>query len=309
MPTYSMIQAILLLITGPILIGIAIWLWLPKNLEGKEIPKEGVNDVKGGKEKDVVREGGSDEVKGSTEDWGMVLYTALHDIKNPIQSMIGVLENLEEKQYEDGYLPHQLVLLRNSINDITLTIENSVLLRESEGKQKGAARELVNMMQIVDDVVVEMTSRAEKEDAHIQIEPNNLDKAIPPVWGNKRAFKCMLQNLVSNSIKYRNKNDRTVIEISVIADIQNVSLAVKDNGQGMSPERVDKIGREPFKRKQSPLDSEGMGLGLYTVWHTVNRYGGDLKPKSRLGEGTTITLVFPIARPGGAIDSHLVEAQ
>lgn len=224
------------------------------------------------------------------------LYEAVHDIKNPLQNIIGTLNNIEDYvNQDDGRLIHDLDLIHSSTRDINEVLQ---LVQDNiEGSKKGLMRSRVNLMRIVDNVVLEMGSYAEKEGVDIQIDDINADNVLPPVWGNQGAFERALRNLVDNSIKYRDKDkSNPIVRIELDTDNKNVYLTVKDNGKGMSADRVTKIGRTTFDRKRSPLDSHGMGLGLYTLGRTITKYGGKIQAQSNLGEGTEITIVLPQAK-------------
>jgi cell cycle sensor histidine kinase DivJ len=78
----------------------------------------------------------------------------------------------------------------------------------------------------------------------------------------------------------------------------SVSICVSDQGIGIAPEDVARIG-EPFFQANSGLDRryEGAGLGLSIVRGLIDLHGGELRIASRLGAGTSVTVILPIGGP------------
>ncbi|WP_377891667.1 LytS/YhcK type 5TM receptor domain-containing protein [Alkalihalobacillus sp. R86527] len=115
------------------------------------------------------------------------------------------------------------------------------------------------------------------------IEEHTLYRKLPPLT---------LQPIVENAIKHgiKNKNTNCIVEISITCQQQETLVSVKDNGEGISPERLKEIGK-------APLDSEsGTGLGLYNVNRRLTMLYGDragLQITSEQDNGTTVRFLIP----------------
>lgn len=102
----------------------------------------------------------------------------------------------------------------------------------------------------------------------------------------------VLQNLVENAIKYSNKGDRVIVNVSEKEDM--VEISVRDTGIGIQPEDqaniFGKFFRAPNAKKQ---DTVGSGLGLYTTKRIVEHHQGKIWFESKIGEGTTFFVRLP----------------
>jgi two-component system phosphate regulon sensor histidine kinase PhoR len=104
----------------------------------------------------------------------------------------------------------------------------------------------------------------------------------------------VLQNLVHNALKYGREGGRVDIRLTREAGKPNrVSVAVTDDGPGIAPEHLPRL-TERFYRANVATSREkgGTGLGLAIVKHIVNRHRGDLRIASRVGQGSTFTVLF-----------------
>lgn len=98
--------------------------------------------------------------------------------------------------------------------------------------------------------------------------------------------------LFDNAIKY-SENDKR-IKLYASKDDKNIFLTVKDYGRGISRNELDKIFDRFFRSDESRVnDTEGTGLGLSIAQNIINKYQGDIKVKSKLGKGTSFTIILP----------------
>jgi signal transduction histidine kinase len=98
----------------------------------------------------------------------------------------------------------------------------------------------------------------------------------------------VLYNLVDNSFKYSNSNDR--ISISYKTE-DRLIIIVEDTGVGMNSQNLDRI-FSPFDRLDQSRNKDGMGLGLSVVKGIVDKYDGDISINSELGKGTCVTITI-----------------
>lgn len=113
-------------------------------------------------------------------------------------------------------------------------------------------------------------------------------------------FKRLLSNLVNNAVEAIDGAEG-VVRVTLAAQHGRVRVVVWDNGRGMPPEVLSKIGR----RGETHGKSGGSGLGLYHARTTVKSWAGSLELSSKVGEGTTVTIDLPLApsRSDPAADS------
>ncbi len=107
-------------------------------------------------------------------------------------------------------------------------------------------------------------------------------------------LQCIAQNLLSNAVKYSAGKTGARVRVRVFADGDGYGvLHVEDNGQGIAPELVSKIGR-PFFRAPTARQTPGHGLGLATTLRLVHAHGGTFALSATPGGGTTATARLPL---------------
>ena len=110
--------------------------------------------------------------------------------------------------------------------------------------------------------------------------------------GNQHRVEQILTNLVDNAINYSGEDSEESIRVYGVAS--GVKIEVSDNGIGIPEEEYERI-FERFYRvdKGRSRNSGGTGLGLSIVRNLVRIFGGDIKVKSALGEGSTFIVYLP----------------
>jgi two-component system NtrC family sensor kinase len=125
------------------------------------------------------------------------------------------------------------------------------------------------------------------QDLHLDV-----PEALPPVLGNPVRLRQMLNNLISNAIKYTPGGG----EITILARAEGgqIITQVKDNGPGIPPADQPYIFDKFYRASNIPIDTPGTGLGLAIVKSIVESHQGRIWVDSIPGEGTAFTVVLPI---------------
>jgi two-component system, cell cycle sensor histidine kinase DivJ len=110
---------------------------------------------------------------------------------------------------------------------------------------------------------------------------------------DKRALSQILLNLVSNAIRFTDRGGK--VTLGARAEAAHITFAVEDNGVGISDADLERVG-EPYFQAGNSYDRRqgGTGLGLSIVKGLVGLQGGDLAIRSRIGEGTRVTVRLPL---------------
>jgi cell cycle sensor histidine kinase DivJ len=122
---------------------------------------------------------------------------------------------------------------------------------------------------------------------------------LPVMTGDPRAFKQIVLNLVSNAIKFTERGG--CVTISARVEGQRMALRVMDNGVGIAPDDLKRIG-DPFFQAGTTYQRrhEGTGLGLSIVKSLAALHGGAMDVQSKVGEGTTVTVMLPLMAVAGS---------
>ncbi len=121
---------------------------------------------------------------------------------------------------------------------------------------------------------------------------------LPMVEGDPALLRLLLQNLISNALKYR-KGDGPRIEVTAERDEDRWRFTVADDGIGLDEAFAEKI-FAPFQRLHGREDYEGTGIGLAICQQVVERHGGEIWVESTPGEGARFHFTLPAARAGAS---------
>src|SRR5262249_40249416 len=116
---------------------------------------------------------------------------------------------------------------------------------------------------------------------------------LPEIVADKRALKQIMINLLSNALKFTARGGR--VKITAAAERAALAITVEDNGIGIGEEDLPRIGK-PFYQARGSYDRrhDGTGLGLSIVKGLVALHGREVLLRSRIGEGTRITVLLPL---------------
>jgi len=115
------------------------------------------------------------------------------------------------------------------------------------------------------------------------------------VLGDRRQLVSALYNLLDNAVKYSDEGDE--VEVRAISEGTNVVLQVQDHGIGIPKADLERVFERFYRVDQArSRTTGGTGLGLAIVRHVATNHEGEVRVDSRLGEGSTFSLVVPNKR-------------
>jgi len=120
----------------------------------------------------------------------------------------------------------------------------------------------------------------------------------PKILGDEQQLEQLVRNLVDNAFKY-GANDKPVTVKLDVGPQGNARIAVRDEGDGISPEHIPHLTRRFYRTDPGrSRASGGTGLGLAIVKHIVERHHGRLDIESEVGKGTEIVVRIPVSLNG-----------
>lgn len=213
-----------------------------------------------------------------------------HDLRSPFNSLLGFTELLSEKLHE--LTTQEIDTIATTINNTaqkTFTLlEDTLLWASVQSKKITYSPGLANISSIMTEVTEILEPVAQFK--NIRLENNTKEELNTNV--DIYMFKAILRNLISNAIKFTNKNGK--IEISASHVGSNTVIKVTDNGVGMKQEVIDKL--FSFSRTNSSIgtaNEAGTGLGLILCKDFVDKHNGKIWVESNIGEGTTVSFSIP----------------
>ncbi|GAB5431316.1 MAG: hypothetical protein EpisKO_06860 [Epibacterium sp.] len=213
----------------------------------------------------------------------------VHDLRAPIRAIKflsdQILEDFAAGDMDE--VTREFDLMKKSVSKMSDLIERlaSHINPHSEG-----APEMIAAESLVESACLAISQDIANSDAIISTEHNDISvSCFPP------DISQLLQNLISNSIKYRSK-EQPQIDISVKQLSSGVQFAIQDNGIGV-PEEYRKRIFEPFKRLQRSSDLPGSGLGLATCAKIAKRHDGEIWCDPNVSSGTLIRFSLKLPPP------------
>lgn len=221
-------------------------------------------------------------------------YIAAHDLQAPLRSIKGfalMLQNELKGQLGtqgDTWLNHLL----HSTQRMQTLIQD--LLAYSQVDSHGREFEPTDFCQLFDDIVVTLDAAIRDSGAEI-----TRDKLLPVVQGDRSQLGQLLQNLVSNGIKYCGSKAPQV-HVGARREEGQWIIAVRDNGIGIPEDEQQGI-FELFRRLHTQQEYPGTGIGLAVCRRVVQRHGGRIWVESEPGRGSVF--YFSLPDQGNSIDS------
>ena len=216
-----------------------------------------------------------------------------HEFTRPLTSLSGYLELVEERlgaaagEKERAYFSK----MRGSIVHLEELVESFVqMLRVEQGAGDLQTLERVDIAGLVECVRGRFDESASLVSAHIE-------RPIPPVLVQRRCLEVVLENLVSNAIKHGGGPIR--VTASLARERRGESkeallvMTVEDHGAGIPEDKLEAV-FTPFYRIESGGGKTGLGLGLAVVKSIVAIMSGEIRLRSKPGEGTAVTVVIPV---------------
>ncbi|MEP6735476.1 MAG: MASE1 domain-containing protein [Chryseolinea sp.] len=211
------------------------------------------------------------------------VYSVSHDLRAPIASVLGLI-NLAKKDPETDMKDMYLDMIHNSTMQQDDFIKE--ILDQSRNSRLDVKRDEINFESLIEETFSQLRYVAHSGQVVQKVVEVNQHG---PFYSDKWRLKVILNNIISNSIRYRNGRD-PVIEVSVTINNNHATLSIRDNGKGIGKDHLPNIYKMFYRGTD---DGAGSGLGLYIVKETVDKLNGHIHINSVLGTGTTVTFDIP----------------
>jgi signal transduction histidine kinase len=217
------------------------------------------------------------------------LSIASHELRTPLTSIVGyVAVILERDDLDPGLRKHLDVVARNSRRLQQLVGD---LLEEAQqtGHPAPLREQETDLAAIVRDAVVAARPSATRAGVVLEVDAPD---AIA-FTGDPQRLAQVVDNLVSNAIKYTEAGGRAEVQASVV-DACAV-IRVRDTGIGIKPEDRDHLFTRFFRTREATLSAiQGVGLGLSISKSIIESHGGQIEVDSELGRGSEFRVVLPL---------------
>jgi len=214
-----------------------------------------------------------------------------HDLRTPLNAIIGFSEMLNMQDF--GPLNEkQQRYVGNVLNSgkYLLSLINDILdLSKVEAHKMELYIEEFSIPNVIDEVISTLVTLASNKNINLI---DNVDTVLIKMNADKKIFKQILYNFVSNAIKYTPENGTVTIEAYSVDN--SIIINIIDNGIGISDENMKEL-FQPYQQINNLETREqlGTGLGLTLVKKFVELHGGEVWVESEVGKGSTFGFSIP----------------
>ena len=223
-----------------------------------------------------------------------ILGTVAHDLKNPLSVILGRTEILKELIAKAGALngeaQAQIAHIRDAANRLTGMVDDLVADAMADALDISVRREPVDISILVQEVAEANRPLAARKQQTIRVSAPSHHTAMV----NSDRIREAIDNLVSNAVKYSPIGG--AIDIMVTQEPGNISIQVKDQGAGLSPEDLSRLFGRFQRLSAKPTAGEtSTGLGLSIVKRIVDLHGGRVTVESAgPAKGATFNMQLPV---------------
>lgn len=210
-------------------------------------------------------------------------YVAAHDLKAPITNLNVLIEMINTQSIRGDKDIELFNKLKNNIEQVykkVFALNDVINFKTTLNDQK----KHLEFEKVFDEVKQSIPDRLKSTNANIDVDFSECSEIeYPPLH-----LISILQNLISNSMKFKSPDRLLKIEVKTIKRNESVHLLIKDNGLGFDAEKHGEKVFGLFKRLHT--HEEGVGVGLYIVKSIVETHGGKIEVKSKPNEGALFTI-------------------
>lgn len=220
-----------------------------------------------------------------------------HELRTPLNiitsaSMLLEMKSQKEETVSSEYILDKLNHINQSSNRLRRLINNLIDISKFDSGFIECKCKNENIVYVVEDIVHEVVDYAKEKNIELIFDTEE-EEIISFI--DKEKIERVILNLLSNAIKFTNENGK--IEVYMKSDDNFIYITIKDNGIGISKEKIDHIFQR-FYQVDNLLSrgSEGSGIGLCIVDEIIRMHGGKINIESEINKGTTFEIVLNVSK-------------
>jgi signal transduction histidine kinase len=237
----------------------------------------------------VVAEQAAGRERRAREDRDRLIATVTHDLATPLSVLSGTVQFVKRHGTRSGVDLSRLLGRIETASARATALVRTLADAQALESQDFVLRTDTHDLRALVRPIVEMMDRF--SDRH----PIVLNAPDDPVNVNAdgERFQRVLENLISNAIKY--SPDGGAVELSISSDRAHGVIRVRDYGIGISPEALPRIFETSYRAREAATCAPGLGLGLSIASQVIARHGGAIDAAPAEERGTIVTVRVPLA--------------
>jgi signal transduction histidine kinase len=222
------------------------------------------------------------------------LASVSHELRTPLNAILGYAQMISQQPFGATSDPRYAEYARDietSAHRLLEVLSEILDMAQLESGKMRVFCEEVKLTELVDEVLALLRSRHKGASAPVEV---RIDAVFPSLWTDRRRLQQIITNLISNAMSFTPPEGKITI-FGHFAPSGDLEIAVKDSGAGMTPDEAKRAATR-FGHAEDELarKHQGIGLGIPLTKSLTELLGGRMRIESSKGEGTIVTLDFPL---------------
>jgi two-component system NtrC family sensor kinase len=222
---------------------------------------------------------------------GQLSASVAHEINNPISGVLNLTMLMQRMLKEDGVPANRLDEFRKYLGQViaeTSRVGRIVSDLLAFSRRSKPHRAPADLNQIVRTTLSVVAHKMKLNNVTVE---TRLAEGLPQVPCDQSQMQQVVLNLVLNAAEASQPKKGGHVLVSTQAASESVVMKVSDDGEGIQPENLSRIFDPFFTTKP---EGKGVGLGLAVSFGIIQAHGGDIEVESKVGAGTTFTIILPL---------------
>lgn len=266
----------------------------PRKLDNRDVLFDGIDlDITEQKNAEQALKNNEQKLKKANITKDKFFSIISHDLRSPYTALLYFSNILlkKHKEYDDEKLEEIIKLVINTATSAFKLLENLLTWSLAQSGQINFLPEKLDLNTLLTETMFDLQETANKKNIQVlnTISENEL------IYADRNMIATILRNLISNAIKFTNKNGKIVISSEKEVKSNFLKISVEDTGLGISKKKIDNIFRIDKNTSTKGTENEtGTGLGLILCKEFVEKHGGKIWAKSVIGQGSIFNFSIPI---------------
>ena len=216
-----------------------------------------------------------------------------HELRTPLSILAGYLETIEDPGILKGAEGKKILeVMRRNCERLTLLVSDLLELSRIESGQLELKLRAQPPKEILREVKEDWSRAFSGKKVRVKIQ---CEDDLPVIQGDPLRVSQIFSNLMENALRFAPSESQIILGARSEASSGRVEFFVQDEGEGIPPEKVDRIFERFFRGDASRVrEKGGTGLGLAIVKHLVQLHGGEVRAESALEQGTRVSFTLPV---------------
>jgi two-component system, LuxR family, sensor kinase FixL len=225
------------------------------------------------------------KLERSNQELEQFALVASHDLQEPLRKIevFGnmLLQNATDLKDRERNIVERMQNAASRMRDMI-----NGLLQLSRVTTQGQPFERVDLAQVTAEVLSDLDNQVKRVRGKVEVGD------LPMIEGDPLQIRLLMQNLISNGLKYQRPNSTPMVKVSARHHSAGVQIVVEDNGIGFDMKEAERIFK-PFERLVGRSEYDGSGMGLAICQRIAERHGGEITVKSEREKGAAFMVTLP----------------